>query len=137
MIQTKTGVFAPILLSRHPVEMACNAKATRAPLRSELLNRYFLPLILPWNRYLSILAERMTIKDNFHHLIDSIDNEELLKACYQLIEKIRDEQNGHLWNSLREDQQRELLAAYEESFDEQNLLTHEAVKGQHEKWLKP
>jgi len=79
----------------------------------------------------------MTIKDNFHHLIDSIDNEELLKACYQLIEKIRDEQNGHLWNSLREDQQRELLAAYEESFDEQNLLTHEAVKGQHEKWLKP
>jgi hypothetical protein len=79
----------------------------------------------------------MTIKDNFHHLIDSIDNEDLLKACYQLIEKIRDGQNGHLWNSLGEDQQKELLAAYEESFDEQNLLSHEAVKGQHEKWLKP
>ena len=78
----------------------------------------------------------MTIKDNFHHL-DSIDNEELLKACYQLIEKIRDEQNGHLWNSLGEGQQKELLAAYEESFDEQNLLSHEAVKRQHEKWLNP
>jgi hypothetical protein len=79
----------------------------------------------------------MTIKDNFHHLIDSIDNEELLKACYKLIEKIRDEQNGHLWNSLGESQQKELLAAYEESFDEQNLLSHEAVKHQHEKWVKP
>jgi hypothetical protein len=79
----------------------------------------------------------MTIKDNFHHLIDSIDNEELLKACYQLMERIRDEQNGHLWNSLGESQQKELLAAYAESFDEENLLSHEAVKRQHEKWLKP
>jgi len=79
----------------------------------------------------------MTIKDNFHHLIDSIDDEQFLKACYRLIEKIRDEQNGHLWNSLSESQQNELLAAYEESFDEHNLLSHEAVKLQHEKWLKP
>jgi hypothetical protein len=79
----------------------------------------------------------MNIKDNFHHLIDSIHDEELLKACYQLIEKIRHEQNGHLWNSLSEAQQKELLAAYEESFDEQNLLSHDAVKLQHEQWLKP
>jgi hypothetical protein len=78
----------------------------------------------------------MNIKDNFHYLIDSINDEELLKACYQLIEKIREEQNGHLWNSLSEDQQKELLVAYEESFDERNLLSHEEVKRQHEKWLK-
>lgn len=66
----------------------------------------------------------MTIKDNFRHLIDSIDDEEFLKACYQLIEKIRGEKNGHLWNSLDEDQQKELLSAYEESFKEHNLLSH-------------
>ena len=79
----------------------------------------------------------MTIKDNFHHLIDSIEDEELLKVCYLLFEKIRDEQNGHLWNSLSEGQQQELLAAYGESFDQDNLLSHETVKFQHEKWLKP
>jgi hypothetical protein len=60
-----------------------------------------------------------------------------LKACYQLIERIRDEQNGYLWNSLGESRQQELLAAFEESFDAQNLLSHATVKLQHEKWLKP
>ena len=79
----------------------------------------------------------MTIKDTFHRLIDSLDDEELLKACYQLIEKIRGEQNCHLWNSLSEGQQKKLLAEYEESFDGHKLISHEAVKLQHEKWQEP
>ena len=73
----------------------------------------------------------MNIKDNFHHLIDNINDEELLKVCHQLIEKIRDEQNGYLWNSLSEEQQKELLLVYEERLDEQNLLSHEAIKLQY------
>jgi hypothetical protein len=79
----------------------------------------------------------MNIKDNFHHLIDSIEDEQLLERCYQLIQKINDDQNGHLWNSLSEDEKKNLLIAYEESFDSNNLLSHEEVKQQHEKWLKP
>ena len=39
----------------------------------------------------------MKIKDDFHHLINN-------------------DQNGHLWNSLKEDEKEELLAAYKESF---------------------
>jgi hypothetical protein len=79
----------------------------------------------------------MKIKDDFHHLIDSIEDEQLLNSCYQLIQKINNDQNGHLWNDLSEDEKKDLLAAYEESFDSNNLLTHENVKLQHEKWLKP
>ena len=79
----------------------------------------------------------MKIKDDFHHLIDSIEDEKLLEACYQLIQKISNEHNGHLWNSLTDDQRTELLIAYEESFDDHNLLSHNHVKAQHEKWLKP
>lgn len=78
----------------------------------------------------------MKIKDDFHHLIDSIEDEQLLKSYYQLI-KINYDQNGHLWNNLNEDEKNELLMAYEESFDGNNLLSHEQVKLQHEKWLKP
>jgi hypothetical protein len=79
----------------------------------------------------------MKIKDDFHHLIDSIEDEQLLQRYYQLIQKINDDQNGHLWNSLSEDEKEELLIAYKESFDSNNLLSHEQVKLQHEKWLKP
>jgi hypothetical protein len=78
----------------------------------------------------------MKIKDDFHHLIDSIEDEQLLKSYYQLI-KINYDQNGHLWNDLNQDEKNELLMAYEESFDGNNLLSHEQVKLQHEKWLKP
>lgn len=79
----------------------------------------------------------MKIKDDFHHLIDSIEDEELLKSYYQLIQKINHEYNGHLWNDLSESEKQELLIAYEESFNSDNLLSHEQVKLQHEKWLKP
>jgi hypothetical protein len=43
--------------------------------------------------------------------------------------------HGNLFNSLSEEQKRELLLSYEESFDEENLLDHETVKLQHAKWL--
>jgi hypothetical protein len=76
----------------------------------------------------------MKIKDDFHHLIDSIEDEQLLQRYYQLIQKINDNQNGHLWNSLNEDEKKELMIAYEESFDSNNLVSHEKVKLQHEKW---
>jgi len=79
----------------------------------------------------------MKIKDDFHHLIDSIEDEQLLQRYYQLIQTINDDQNGHLWNSLNEDEKEELMTAYKESFDSNNLLSHEQVKLQHEKWLKP
>jgi hypothetical protein len=79
----------------------------------------------------------MNIKEDFHHLIDSIEDEQLLQRCYQLIQKINDGQNGHLWNDLSEPEKEELLLAYEESFDVNNLLTHEQVKLAHKQWLKP
>ncbi len=46
------------------------------------------------------------------------------------------EDSQPLSNSLSDEQQKELLVAYEESFDETNLLSHEEVKLQYEKWLK-
>jgi hypothetical protein len=79
----------------------------------------------------------MKIKDDFHHLIDSIEDEQLLQRYYQLIQKINDNQNGQLWNDLSDDAKNELMLAYKESFDSDNLLSHALVKQQHEKWLRP
>ncbi len=46
------------------------------------------------------------------------------------------EDSQPLLNSLSEEQQNELFVAYEESFDESNLMSHDQVKLQYEKWLK-
>jgi len=79
----------------------------------------------------------MKIKDDFHHLIDSIEDEQLLQHYYQLIQKFNGDQNGALWINLSEREKEELLTAYDESFDKNNLISHEQVKQQHAKWLKP
>ena len=79
----------------------------------------------------------MKIKDDLHHLIDSIENEQLLQHYYKLIQKINDDHNGQLWNNLSEVEKQELMIAYDESFNSDNLVSHEQVKQQHEKWLKP
>jgi hypothetical protein len=79
----------------------------------------------------------MKVKDDFHHLIDTIEDEQLLKSYYQLIQTMNNNSDGTLWHGLSENQKEELLLSYDESFDENNLLSHEQVKRQHEKWLKP
>ena len=78
----------------------------------------------------------MQIKDEFRHLIDNIEDEELLKGYYQLIQKINGDQAGQLWNRLNENEKKELLLAYEESFYDHNLILYEEVKKQHERWLR-
>jgi hypothetical protein len=79
---------------------------------------------------------RMNVKDDFHHLIDEIDDEKLLEDYYNLIQRLRMNQPGDLWNKLNQEQQQDLLLAYDESFDPANLISHELVKEQHKEWLK-
>jgi hypothetical protein len=78
----------------------------------------------------------MKVKDDFHHLIDEINDEKLLKEYYELIQRLAGNQSGKLWNMLNNDQQKDLLLAYDESFDPANLVSHEEVKKEHEKWLR-
>ncbi|MDN3581294.1 hypothetical protein [Mucilaginibacter flavus] len=78
----------------------------------------------------------MNIKEDFHHLIETIDDEQLLKGYYQLIQQLNNNQTGDLWKNLGEAEKQELLLAHEESFDEKNWLSHEQMKQQHDKWLK-
>lgn len=78
----------------------------------------------------------MKTKDEFHRLIDAIEDEEVLKAYFKLIQKLNDNQTGELWNSLTHEEKEELLISYGESFDSNNLISHNEVKKQHDKWLK-
>ncbi len=80
--------------------------------------------------------DKSTIKSDFHRLIDRIDNEELLSAFYQLLEKRSEQQTGKMWNTLTEEEKNELLLSYEESRDENNWISGEEIKQKHEQWLK-
>ncbi|MCF8462185.1 MAG: hypothetical protein K9G46_15795 [Flavobacteriales bacterium] len=78
----------------------------------------------------------MKTREEFHKLIDTIDDDEVLTAYYQLINGLNESKHGQLWNSLSKDEQEEVLVSYEESFDEKNLIDHNVVMEKHLKWRK-
>jgi hypothetical protein len=79
--------------------------------------------------------ETKQLKVNFHQLIDSIDNEQILAKFYCLMDKTNNASPGQLWSRLNKEEQEELLQADIESDDPQNLISHSVVQKKHEKWL--
>jgi len=77
----------------------------------------------------------MNTKDQIHALVETIDDEEILTAYLQLIKNLANNKTGALWNSLTTDEEQDLISSYNESFDRDNLVSHEEVKSQHSKWL--
>ena len=75
------------------------------------------------------------LKNNFHQLIDSIDNENILQQFYELMLQKRTLKDGKLWNKLSKDETEELLLANEESENPDNLISHEDIKKKYAKWL--
>lgn len=75
------------------------------------------------------------LKQSFHHLIDSIDNKDLLIHFYDLIKKRTTAKEGKLWNNLTEQEQQELILSLNESKNPKNLIDHEEMKIKHKKWL--
>lgn len=78
----------------------------------------------------------MQIKEKFHKLIDQIDDQELIKVYYELIQKLNLNESGKLWESLTLEEKNELLISFEESKDPENLVRHDVAKKQHGEWLK-
>ena len=75
------------------------------------------------------------LRKNFHLLIDSIENENLLISFYDLIKKRSSANEGQLWNRLTKQEQEELLLALEESKNPDNLISHDEMKKKHKEWL--
>lgn len=67
------------------------------------------------------------LKSNLHKVIDRIQNEELLQAIYDFLKTRENSQSGKLWKSLSEEQKEELLASYEESENDENLISNDDV----------
>ena len=57
------------------------------------------------------------LKSNLHKIIDSIEDEQLLRAISRFLEKRKSAEDGLLWKELTDEQKKEVLQAYEESED--------------------
>ncbi len=77
----------------------------------------------------------LELKNNFHHLIDSIENKNLLQEFYELMLRKKASKDGRLWAMLSKDEIEELLLANEESENSDNLISHEEMKEKYSKWL--
>ena len=75
------------------------------------------------------------LKNNFHTLIDSINNEMILSKFYSLMKRAKESKQGQLWNALSAKEQEELLKADLESMDDIQLISGKEMKEKHAKWL--
>lgn len=64
------------------------------------------------------------LKSNLHKLIDDIQNTKLLKSLHDILVERKNAEAGTLWNSLTESQKKEVMEAYEESENPNNLTPH-------------
>lgn len=77
----------------------------------------------------------LEIKTNFHHLIDQINNEQLLIKLYYIMEQTSFTTEGQLWGRLTEAEQTELLKIEQEVQSDSNLISNEQMQAKHQKWL--
>ena len=67
------------------------------------------------------------LKSNLHKIIDSIEDEQLLRAISRFLEKRENTEDGQLWKELTDEQKKEVLHAYDESEDEVNLINDKDI----------
>jgi hypothetical protein len=80
--------------------------------------------------------DNVELKANLHSFIDKLENNNLLHEYYNELKRILSLSQGKIWDSLTEEQKKEVLISFEESEDDSNLLDNETVMSRYKKWLK-
>ena len=68
------------------------------------------------------------LKSDLYKILDRIDNEQLLLTIYDFLKQRENAQEGQIWNTLTEEQKKEVYLSYEESQEDKNLIEWEIVK---------
>lgn len=67
------------------------------------------------------------LKSHLHQMVEKIEDERLLQAILSLLKESQNSEESSRWNSLTEEQKKEVLLAFDESEDEANLIDDEDV----------
>ncbi|WP_373522839.1 hypothetical protein [Aquiflexum sp.] len=62
------------------------------------------------------------LKSDLHKILDTIENEELLRTVYDFLKQGQKTEKGQFWNTLTEDQKKEVYLSYEQSQDDEKLI---------------
>jgi hypothetical protein len=68
------------------------------------------------------------LKSDLHKILDTIENEQLLRTIYDFLKQSENSEEGQIWKTLTEQQKKEVYASYEESEDDKKLIDWEKVK---------
>jgi hypothetical protein len=75
------------------------------------------------------------LRNSFHQLIDSFNNENALSKFYSIMLKMDENKDGTLWSRLNSDDRNELERADFESNEDSNLIPQHEILNKHKKWL--
>lgn len=78
---------------------------------------------------------KTALKTHLHKLIDQIDNQNLLEEYYQELKLLIQKSQVNVWDSLTNEQKKEVLLSYEESEEDQNLIDNNSVMDKYKDWL--
>ena len=79
--------------------------------------------------------DSIELRNSFHNLIDSIKNDTLLMRFYDIMTRAENTKEETLLGRLTKEEYEELMLAYNESENEESLISHEEMKKKHKIWL--
>ncbi len=63
------------------------------------------------------------LKSELHKILDTIQNEQLLHTIYDFLKQSEHAEVGEFWNTLTDEQKKEIYLSYDESQDESSLTS--------------
>jgi hypothetical protein len=70
----------------------------------------------------------LELKSDLHKILDKIENEQLLRTIYDFLKQGLTNIEGQNWQTLTEEQKKQVYLSYEESKDEKNLINWDDLK---------
>jgi hypothetical protein len=71
--------------------------------------------------------ETIELRSSIHKIVDRLESEQLLKTLYDFLKVQETQKSGSSWSTLTDEQRQEIILAYEESEDEENLINANEV----------
>jgi hypothetical protein len=70
----------------------------------------------------------LELKSDLHKILDKIENEQLLRTIYDFLKQGLTDVEGQNWQTLSEEQKKQVYLSYEESKDDKNLINWDDLK---------
>ena len=71
--------------------------------------------------------ETTVLKNNLLEMLSDIQDKQLLQSLYDFLKSRQISKTSHLWDKLSKDEKEQVLLAYEESENEEDLIAYKEI----------